>query len=290
MYTNLNPRTMGLNHHDFDSLLSAAHKNNFKGIEVPSGAFETPVAAKNAAKRLDDLGMRFGLIMAPCDMYRVDDDTFKQALETFKSWAELAHIAGCTRAFNHIWPGSNERDYEENFEWHINRLTAIYNVLNNHGVRYGLEFMGPKTVRKTFKHDFIHSLIGVISLVEEVNNKIGFVFDTFHWYCSGSNLDDLQFAARHPERIINLHLSDANASFSYEDQVDDLRAMPMKNGIIDSIQILSLLNQSGYDGPVIIEPMKPTTDHYSEMELDDAVHDAITCLHAIFAAAGAEDC
>jgi sugar phosphate isomerase/epimerase len=289
MYTNLNPRTMGLNHHNFASLLTAAYKNGFKGIEVPSGAFEKPEAARDAAKRMNDLGMHFGLIMAPCDMYKVDDDAFGKALLTFGRWAELASIAGCTRAFNHIWPGNDERAYDENFEWHIKRLTAIYKVLNDHDIRYGLEFMGPKTVRDGFKHEFIHSLIGIISLVNEVDARIGFVFDTFHWYCSGSNSDDLHFVAHHPDRIINLHLADANGSYSWEDQIDNQRAMPKENGIIDVISMLRLLDQSGYNGPVIIEPMKPTTDRYARMALDNAVHDAISCLHDIFTTAGVID-
>lgn len=280
---------MGLNHHNFDSLMRAAHQYGFKGIEVPAGAFETREAAREAAKRMDDLGMRFGLIMAPCDMYKVDDETFREALVTFSRWAELARIAGCTRAFNHIWPGSNERAYEENFEWHVNRLTQIYSVLNNNGIRYGLEFMGPKTVRNSFAHEFIHSLIGVINLTHEVSNTIGFVFDTFHWYCSGGNEDDLQYAAAHPARIINLHLSDANPAYSCEGQIDNLRALPMETGMIDSVRILRLFKNSGYDGPVVIEPMKPTTERYSKMELNDAVQDAITCLHHVFAEAGVVD-
>jgi hypothetical protein len=45
VYTNLNPRTMGLNHHNFDSLLLSAYKHGFKSIEVPAGAFNTPKAA-----------------------------------------------------------------------------------------------------------------------------------------------------------------------------------------------------------------------------------------------------
>ena len=280
---------MGLNYHDFDSLLYAAARNGFKGIEVPYGAFETPDAAKSAAKRMGDIGMRFGLIMAPCDMFKIDDSSFNTALKKFGNWARLARIAGCTRAYNHIWPGSNEREYNRNFDWHIKRLSAIYQVLNDEGLRYGIEFMGPKTVRDNFKYEFIHSLMGVISLVNEVDPNIGFVFDTFHWYCSGSSLDDLYFAARNTGRIINIHLADPNPSFSREKQIDSIRALPKSDGIIDTVSILRLLDQNGYDGPVIIEPMNPTTELYSKMDLDEAVQDAIACLHDIFNNAGIED-
>jgi sugar phosphate isomerase/epimerase len=277
---------MGLNHHSFEELLLSASKNGFHGIEVPKGAFENINAAKNAAKRMNDMGMQFGLIMAPCDMYKVDDATFNNALKTFGKWAKLARIAGCARAYNHIWPGNNEREYNENFDWHINRLTAIYNVLSNEGLQYGIEFMGPRTVREKFRFEFIHSLMGVLSLINEIDNNIGFVFDTFHWYCSGSNTDDLYFAARNTTRIINIHLADPNPRYTREDQIDDHRSLPKVEGIIDAASILHLFSQNGYDGPVIIEPMKPVTDRYSTMDLDKAVQDAANCLHNIFEAAG----
>lgn len=280
---------MGLNHHSFENLLLSASKNGFAGIEVPQGAFGTEEAAREASKRMEEMGMKFGLIMAPCDMYKVDDATFGAALQTFGKWARLAKIAGCSRAYNHIWPGSDEREYNENFEWHTNRLTAIYQVLKNEGLQYGIEFMGPLTVRNKFKYEFIHSLMGVLSLVNEVDSEIGFVFDTFHWYCSGSNSDDLFFAARNTARIINIHLAEPNPLHPREDQIDDHRALPKVVGTVDTTSILRLFDQNGYAGPVIIEPMKPTTDNYSKMNLDDAVRDAANCIHKIFSTAGIKD-
>lgn len=287
MYTNLNPRTMGLNHHPFPDLLNAACKNGFRGIEVPAGAFDTDAAAKEAKARMSDLGIRFGLIMAPCDMYKVEQGEFEKALSLFDAWSHRAALAGCTRAYNHIWPGSNTMDYEENFAWHVQRLTAIHRVLRNNGIRYGLEFMGPVTVRNSFRYGFIRSLMGVVSLTQTVSSDIGFVFDTIHWYCSGSHQDDLYYAAMHPDKVINLHLCDANAP--RDEQVDMTRGLPMETGIIDAVEVVRLFDQHGYDGPVIMEPMKPTTVRYESMPLDAAVKEAITCLHSVMERAGALD-
>ncbi|GHT86035.1 sugar phosphate isomerase [Bacteroidia bacterium] len=287
MYTNFNPRTMGLNQYSYEKQLVAAGQAGFKGIEVPAGAFGTPEKARFEKEKLDRMGMRFGLIMAPCDLYKVTDQEFETALKEFDQWAHLARIAGCERAYNHIWSGSNDRDYEENFEWHIRRLTLIYRVLRDNGIRYGLEFMGAQTIREQFIYEFVCSLMGVVSLTREVSSEIGFVFDTIHWYTSGSRKDDLYYAAKHPGQIINLHLCDANAS--REKQIDAERGMPMENGIINSVEIVKLLGENGYDGPVIIEPMKPTTTRYETMPLEAAASEAISCLHAIFDAAGVSD-
>ena len=187
MYTNLNPRTMGMNHHPFPVLLDAAHASGFRGIEVPAGAFDTDEAAAQARTRMEDLGMRFGLIMAPTDMYKIPDSEF---------------------------------DSRENLAWHQERLSKIYHVLREEGILYGLEFMGAKTVRDSFRYPFIHSLMGILNLADSVSPEIGFVFDTIHWYTSGSRDDDLYFALSHLDRMVNLHLCCADSSRSREEQDD----------------------------------------------------------------------
>ncbi|HWR10316.1 MAG TPA: TIM barrel protein [Rectinemataceae bacterium] len=286
MYANLNPRTMGLTKYGYEELLAAAARNGFEGIEVPAGAFETVEKARTEGARLAGLGMRWGLIMAPCDLYRVPDDAFEAALKQFAQWVSRARAAGCARAYNHIWPGSDDREYDANFEWHAKRLRAIYEIMDGNGMRYGLEFMGARTVREGFRHPFIHSLAGTMALADSVDRRIGFVFDTIHWYCSGGRMDDVYLAARNTAKIVNVHLNDADPRRSREDQVDSERGMPMEHGIIDSAWILRQLHLGGYDGPVIVEPMKPTTDRYASMPLDDAVADAASCLAKVFEAAG----
>ena len=286
MYSNLNPRTMGLTKYGYEELLASAAKIGFEGIEVPAGAFDTMERARAEGSRLAGLGMRFGLIMAPCDLYRVPDEAFRDALKLVAQWVPRARAAGCTRAYNHIWSGSDEREYEANFKWHAGRLRAIWEIMEANGMQYGLEFMGARTVREGFRHPFIHSLAGTMALADSVDRRIGFVFDTIHWYCSGGRTDDVYLAARNTARIVNVHLNDADPTRSREDQIDSERGMPLEHGIIDSAWILRELHSGGYDGPVIVEPMKPTTERYAAMPLDEAVADAAACLSKVFRAAG----
>ena len=289
MYTNLNPRTMGMNHHSFQTLLEAACASGFKGIEVPAGAFETDGAAAQARTRMGELGMRFGLIMAPADMYKIPDSEFDRRVTEFGQWAHRAKLAGCSRAYNHIWSGSDRFPYADNLAWHQERLSKIYHVLHEEGLLYGLEFMGAKTVLDSFRYPFIHSLMGIINLADSVSSKIGFVFDTIHWYTSGSRDDDLYFALSHLDRMVNLHLCCADATRSREDQDDHRRALPGENDTIDCARILRLFDQAGYDGPVIMEPMEPAVTRYSRMTALDAAKDAIACLHHVMAQAGVDD-
>ena len=104
MYANLNPRTMGMNKYSFEEVLGAAHRNGFQGIEVPAHAFGSVEAAREQGKRLADMGMRWGLMMAPCDMFKVSDEEFETALDQWARWLERAKAAGCDKAYNHLWP------------------------------------------------------------------------------------------------------------------------------------------------------------------------------------------
>lgn len=286
MYTNLNPRTMGLNHHSYEQLLEAASRYGFGGIEVPAHAFHSVEAAKGAGKILEDMGMKWGLMMAPCDMFLVEDEEFEAGLAQWARWLERARAAGCTRAYNHFWPGSDDRGYEENFEWHHKRLKRIFHIMKENGIRYGLEFMGAQTVCKQFKHPFIRTIGKTKALADSVSPEIGFVFDCIHWYTSGAKNDDLRLYLKHVERIVNLHLDDAYPGRGPGEQIDRERAMPNQSGIIDSTAVVRLFHNNGYKGPVIVEPMAPTTVRYGAIRLDEAVGEAALCLNHILKEAG----
>ncbi|MDO4619314.1 MAG: sugar phosphate isomerase/epimerase [Lachnospiraceae bacterium] len=282
MYINFNPRTMGLNARPFEEILPAAKAAGFQGIEVPAHCFSSVEAAREAGKRLEDIGMRWGLMMAPCDMFKVDDAEFDRALAQWARWLERARASGCSRAYNHFWPGSDERTYEENFEWHHNRLTQIWHIMKENGFSYGLEFMGAETVMKSFRYPFARTISGTMALADSVSHEIGFVFDTIHWYTSGMSEDDLRLFLENMDRIVNLHLDDAYPGRERNEQIDRERAMPNESGVIDSTRIVRLFEERGYDGPVMVEPMAPTTVRWESMNAFDVAAEAAANLKQVF--------
>ena len=286
MYANLNPRTMGMNKYSFEEVLGAAHRNGFQGIEVPAHAFGSVEAAREQGKRLTDMGMRWGLMMAPCDMFKVSDEEFETALDQWARWLERAKAAGCDKAYNHLWPGSDEKEYDENFEWYHQRLKKIFHIMDENGFQYGLEYQGLPTINHEFKYPFICNLAGAMALADSVSHKIGFVFDGIHWYTSGGGNNDLYLFLNNVDRVVNLHLDDAYVGTSTSEFIFKERAMPNENGIIDSTDLVKRFHERGYDGPVIVEPMSPTTDRFEKMDLDEAVKEAAHCLDRIFKEAG----
>ena len=93
-------------------------------------------------------------------------------------------------------------------------------------------------------------------------------FDTYHWYCGSGRLDDLYFAAQNCHRMVNFHLNDGVAGKSRDEQEDQVRAMPMTTGIIDAARIYQLFEKNGYKGPVMCEPMVPSTDRFAVQDVE----------------------
>lgn len=294
MYSNLNPKHIGLTafmkpdwNYDFVEILDMAEKYGWQGIDAPMGVFGSVEKAKEMGMLVASKGMKWGLIPYPCDLFAVPDDQFVEGLKTLEVWGERAEAAGITRAYNHIWPGSNRFDYERNFEWHLARLNKIAKICNDHGIHYGLEFIGQDIERKNFKYDFIHTLSGAFALAKACDLRVGIVFDTIHWYSSGSNLDDLYLACQNVDMIVNYHVNDATPnSTDYHTQSCYDRANPMESGIIDSAMVTKMLNKAGYDGPVMMEPMNPACNIWREGGLEFAVSDSIKWLNRMFEAGG----
>ena len=54
-----------------------------------------------------------------------------------------ARAAGCSRAYNHFWPGADERDLRKTLSGIVTAFRGFYHYEEN-GFQYGLEFMGSK--------------------------------------------------------------------------------------------------------------------------------------------------
>ena len=248
-------------------------KHGIKGINPPVEILENPKAAREAAKCVYDNGLKWGLLPTPVDFFAPDvpDEMFDNALEKLKIWADTAQKMGVKYSYNHIFPGHNERQYEENFSWHTIRLQKINKIMADNGIHYGLEFIAPWDVRALFKYPFATTISGVLAIADAVDYGIGVLFDTYHWFTSGGNPDDLSFAAQHVDRIVCFHINDGVEGLSFKEQKDMTRALPMTTGVIDSITPYKMFLEKGYKGPVIIEPMFPIYETFRNSEAEDVV-------------------
>ena len=258
-----------------------AVKYGFEGINVPRSALAAEKLAAEAAACVREYGLKWGLLPTATDYFNENtgDEAFNAALATQEKWAKTGEKLGVRYAYNHIWPSSSKRDFDDNFEWHIGRLRRLMEVFNRHGIKYGLEFLGPFELRSKHIYPFVHTISGVLAIADAAAGsagsggtaKAGFLFDTYHWYCGSRRLDDLYYAAQNCHRMVNMHANDAMPGIPPDEQRDMVRALPMTTGVIDSAMIYQLFRQSGYAGPVICEPMTPATARFAAAPPEQSV-------------------
>jgi sugar phosphate isomerase/epimerase len=153
-----------------------------------------------------------------------------------------------------ILPFSDELPLEENRRFHIERFTPVAQILADNGCSLGLEFIGPKTLRQGHKHEFIYTMQGMLDMGAEIGPNVGLLLDCWHWYTSGSTVDDLRKLK--PEQVVYVHVNDAPSDIAVDEQVDSVRCLPAETGVIDIAAFLQALQSIGYDGPVTPEPFK----------------------------------
>jgi len=235
-----------------------ARKTGFGGMDLNAGEAATllELGELDTLKRLHETyGLTPGGFGLPVE-FRRDEETFQKSLAPLPRLAQAAAAMGCFRCPTWILPFSNDLPFAENFETHRRRLKACAEILGDHGVWLGLEFVGPKTMRVGKPHEFIWNMKGMLELADAIGTgNVGLLLDCWHWYTAYGTVDDiLKLKA---EQIVYTHVNDAPAGVDVDAQVDNVRRMPGETGVIDIAGFLKALAKIGYDGPVTAEPFVP---------------------------------
>jgi len=285
MFKSLSPGPIGVEG-TTEELAALAEKHGFQGLSLNAAeaADQLDAGTLDALRAVYERhGLRPGAMGLPVD-FRRDEGAFQRGLAGLGRLAKAAAAMGCRRCATWILPASDELAFEENFERHRRRLKACAEVLAEHGVDLGLEFVGPRTSRAGKKHEFVYDLAGMLRLCEAIGTgTVGLLLDCWHWYCTEGTVDEIRaLAAR---QVVLVHVNDAPAGIPVAEQVDNRRAMPGETGVIDIAGFLGALEAIGYDGPVLAEPFSLTV---RELPRDEAVRVTGESLDRIFATAGVQ--
>jgi sugar phosphate isomerase/epimerase len=254
MFKNLSPGAIGIRGTSLPQAIELAAKAGFEGIDFSireAAALADEHGLQHVHDLFQDAGVRpgqWGLRVA-----WNNDEQLQRDLEQLPKLAALGRQLGCTRTATWVTPCSDERTYEENFQWHTARFRPIAEILSEHNCRLGLEFIGPKTSRVRHRYEFIYTLEGMMELAEAIGTgNVGLLLDAWHLYTSGGSVQDLdQITA---QDVVTVHVNDAPAGVSRDEQIDNVRCLPMETGVIDLPGLLGKLQAMGYDGPVTSEP------------------------------------
>lgn len=239
---------------DPSQLLTWAAEFGFESAEPPVSFLAKASDADLAAylTELKSKKLSWGAAGFPLD-FRGSDSSFEAGMKLLPAFARTLQRAGVTRTATWISPAHATLTYTANFRLHTNRLRAAAGVLNDHGLRLGLEYVGPKTSWSSKRYPFIHTMAEMKDLIAEIGlNNVGLLLDSWHWYTAGESAADILSLS--PSDVVLCHLNDAPKDIPVDQQLDSRRGLPCATGVIDLKSFLGALVQIGYDGPVACEP------------------------------------
>jgi sugar phosphate isomerase/epimerase len=241
-------------HGSFPESVELATRYGFEGLDPDANYFAS--LSDDAFHRLiDDLqkrNLKFGAAGLPVE-FRKDSETFNDGLKNLPAAAAVLQRAGIWRVSTWILPCSNDLTYLQNFRQHAERLRLCAQVLADHGQKLGLEYVSPRTLWRSEKHPFVHTLSEMKELIVAIGtNNLGIQLDSWHWFNAQETDQDL--LTLRGQDVITVDLNDAPAGLTLDQYQDNNRELPAATGVIPVKQFLDALLQIGYDGPIQAEP------------------------------------
>jgi len=199
--------------------------------------------------------------------FRNDETKFREGLKELPKFCETMQRQGATRINTWIISSHSTLTYNENMRHHASRLGECAKIMKDYDVSLGLEYLGMRTLVVGNRYPFISSMKEGKELIAEIGTgNVGFVLDSFHWYCANDTLEDIKTLT--PSDIITADINDARAGFKREEQQDGKRELPLATGVINMKDFLQGLIDIGYDGPVRTEPFNQALN---DLENDEAL-------------------
>ena len=173
--------------------IDLANRHGFESV-TPDGNYLAVVSPGEMTQLLADLESKrlvWGAAGLPVD-FRGDDATFAEGMRNLPAIADGLQLAGVTRVGTWLMPCHDSLTYRKNFDSHVRRLRAVSEVLADRELRFGLEYVGPKTSWTAQRYPFIHTMAETLELIDAIDvDGVGLVLDSWHWYTANETVDDL---------------------------------------------------------------------------------------------------
>jgi len=250
----LTPGSIGVNVKSQAELNELAQRHRFQAVE-PRADEIAAMSPDQSAALIADLKSK-GLTWAAAGLtvdFRKDEATFRTGLGRLPKIAAGLQAAGVTRVGTWLSPSHAELTYRANYRLHVARLTEVARVLQDHGLRFGLEYVGTQLSLVGKKYPFVHTMAEARELIADLGTgNVGLVLDTWHWWTAGDTLADLRALTK--ADVVSVDLNDAPKDTAKAQQKDNERELPGATGVIDLAGFIAALAAIGYDGPVRPEP------------------------------------
>ncbi len=279
MYTSFGPGDLGIDL-PFPEAAALAAETGFEGIQVDVDYLREHGPDDYLAV-LSEHDLRPGSFALPV-AFAGEDDEYERDVEALAETAELAEAVGCTRCSTYVLSFSDERAFEDNFEFHRRRLERPARILADHGIDLGLEYLGHRTLRDGHEYEFVHTAEGMLELCAAIDAKsVGLLLDSWHWYTAGESVADLR--ALTGDDVVDVHVNDAPDGVPVDEQEDTVRRLPGETGVVDVESFLGHLADVGYDGPVTAEPFSARVE---ALPADEAAAETMRAMETVWERAG----
>ena len=214
------------------------------------------------------------------------DDAQRDAdLEALKPLAELGVELGNPFTTTGIMPGTNDREFDDQYAFVVERLRPFAEALKASGVGLGIEFISPKTIRNRFTYEFIYSMPQMLQLAADAGTgNIGVLFDLWHHYAAHGTIEELDLLTK--DNVFVVHVNDAPAGVEIDEQIDNQRLLPMESGVIPATAMMRKLAEIGFAGPVIAEPFNDQLNALAATDPAAAAKQTQASIAKLFAASG----
>jgi len=277
----LSPGMIGIRA-NLNDQVALASQFGFEAIEPSTGELAS-MKPEDFEKLREDMKAK-NLVWGSTAMsmpFNGSDEAFKTFVEKLPGIAQTLQKAGANRIGTWLIPGDRQLTYVENFRRTTKRLVEVCKIFDDHAIVFGLEYLGPKTIRERMKYPFVHTMRETKELIAETGAKnLGFMLDSWHCFNSSETPEDVKSLTNHD--VVYVHLNDAPAGIPLDQQVDSHRALPASTGVINIGGFPGALIEIGYDGPAAAEPFD---NSLRQMPRDQAVKKTIDAIHVALAKA-----
>jgi sugar phosphate isomerase/epimerase len=282
MYKGFSSGLLGFGGRTLKEDVPLAVKYGYGGINfdivTEAGTDPSNSGAEGTKELLEKNGLKPGGFGLPVN-FRESREAFDADMKKLPAYCDFARRIGADRCITWIIPASETLDYKANYDLHKTRLGEAARVLEDYGIRFGIEFVGPPSSRTGKKYEFIYNLDGLLELMADMGtSNLGILLDVWHWDLAGQTYADFKKIPGN-KWVVMTHINDAPAGIPF-DRLDDLsRELPGATGILKIADFMQGLVDLAYDGPVYVEPFYAP---FKTMAFEDALKAAKAAMDKVW--------
>ena len=281
MKLSLNSARLGTDKLSPEQFVDLAARHGFSGVDTGVGAAKQLVQSCGDVMAANDYLLEKSVALAcfgfDSEWRHTDETPFVDAMKNLPADAELMASLGCTRCLTWMLPAS-DTPTDEWMTRSARRFREAATIFGNHGIRLGLEWVGPHHLRvggenATGAYKTVTNIPETLELIRLIGKpNVGLLVDSYHCYTTGAG--ETEVAALTDDRIVHVHINDAPKGVGAAGAKDGERVLP-GDGEINLAGFLNGLRKSGYTGYIATEILAPQNVASSPEEAADKVRTAL---------------